>query len=275
MRKIFENSSVQEFRAREVPNYQSDNLHLELWALYPVVVNQVQKIISKENVPHNLSRKYFVGHVVQDIKSIPCNGQDFLWLLKKGAQRCYTRGKIQVHIQLSSLKKQNHHLHIYIHLTLLLLCYRKQLDKIQSSKLYKNWLEILPTAALTLIQQHAIQHGITPIEQFLCSWLVASTLKIRNENHISFYFLKYLLEILMINVSENSLETYLEEALYNSIHKVFEYALDMLRKLHENFQIQNVQMQDDFFCMLKCIYMICAEMETHYQKPDLYKIVEV
>ncbi|KFM63011.1 hypothetical protein X975_22403, partial [Stegodyphus mimosarum] len=63
-----------------------------------------------------------------------------------------------------------------------------------------------------LIQQHAIQHGITSIEQFLCSWLVASTLKIRKENHISFYFLKFLLEMLMINVSENSLEMYLEEA---------------------------------------------------------------
>ncbi|XP_035218348.1 BAI1-associated protein 3-like, partial [Stegodyphus dumicola] len=262
----------------DVNNCSLDCLHMQVWSSRRGLIEKLSKPspeVTKENDPlHNHIGDYLIGEVNQEIKYLPCVAQDVLWTVKKGPRKVYTRGQVNVFIQLISKRRKDHAVHIHIHMALLRQCYEKQQLHFQehSFGLWKNWLEILPNAALTLIHQHAIQHAMTSSELSGCSWIVASSLKSRGEGRISFYFLKFLLEALLISMIDDPLEKDLEKALNNSMLNFFEYTVNALKDLHGKFDVQSIDMASELYYMLKCMHFL--EEKSGFTYLDAYKILQ-
>ncbi|GIX72581.1 hypothetical protein CDAR_6302 [Caerostris darwini] len=230
---------------------------------------------SEKSATSQLSRNsaahYRIGSIRENIRDLPCVGRELLWTLRKGPRRLNTRGQLSIFTQLSTKKAPDHKLHIIMQMEMLKLCYEKQLPVLEPDKQWKNWLEILPNAALTLLQQHALQYGLTSTEQCVCSWIVASALKINQEGRISFYFLHTLLEGLISDIYEDPIEPYLEGALGSAIIKFSEYNKSVLGNLHNYFEVQIVEEADELFYLLKS--MCSVEMQTYSNFLDSYVVI--
>ncbi|KAG8188958.1 hypothetical protein JTE90_016624 [Oedothorax gibbosus] len=205
-----------------------------------------------------------IGSIVEPIKNLPCIGQEKMCSITEGNKKKQTKGQLAMYIQLSTKKSEEHMFHIQMHMELMKMCYVKQLPFLEENIKWKNWLQILPNPALTLIHQHGLQNGLTPTEQSVCSWILTSTLRINQEYRISFKFLYGLLEGLITDIQEDPIDEHLESALYSSISSFYDYMLVFVKLLHKNFQLHNIEQADELFYMLKCLSCIDAKDVNSY-----------
>ncbi|GFU29271.1 c2 domain-containing protein [Nephila pilipes] len=256
----------------EVPSYENDTVTVEVWSTHPGQAESRASYVNDEKpTGHTKATSYRIGSITENIKDLPCAGRDLLWTLKKGPRRMNTRGQIVVFVQLSTEKGPEHIFHIHMQMEILKLSYEKQLPSLTSNRKWKNWLEILPNPAVTLLQQHALQNGLSATEQCVCSWIVASSLKINQEDRISFYFLYTLLEGLIADIYRDPIEPYLEEALSSGALKFSEFNKNVLGNLHSYFKVHIVEEADELFYLLKA--MCGVEMQTCSNYLDSYVVI--
>lgn len=93
----------------------------------------------------------------------------------------------------------------------------------------------------------------------------------RQEDRISFYLLRDLLGYLLANITEETIGQ-MKEVLCKSISDFSQYTLEMLRDLHRNFNVQNIQMADELYYMLKC--MSSAELKLFTNYMESYEMIE-
>ncbi|XP_071035871.1 BAI1-associated protein 3 isoform X2 [Parasteatoda tepidariorum] len=255
----------------ELKKYPTEILHIEVWSVRPGGSKQKNTgIVSLSDVTKTrdiyAESDYLVGDIIKPVHDLPCLGQDVLWPLRKGPRRVYTRGQVKMYIQLCARKDDDHIYHIQMYMQLMKMAYEKNLEFLEHTILWRNWLEILPNPALTLIQQLALQHGIGPTEQCICSWLLAATLKMKGEERMSFYFLHVLLEGLIFDIAADPAADYMEAALIHSIERFTEYIFKTLKHLHEKFNVENKDNADELYFLLKCINASEIEGNENYRK---------
>ncbi|KAF8782782.1 hypothetical protein HNY73_013022 [Argiope bruennichi] len=238
---------------------------------HPQQTTETPSVADDEKPVDAPATRYRIGSITEPVKNLPCVGREMLWTIRKGPRRMNTRGQLSLFVQLGTPKGPDHVLHVIMQMEILKQCYVKQLPSLQINKKWKNWLEVLPNAAVTLLQQHALQHGITPTEQCVCSWIVASSLKIHQEDRISFYFLYTLLEGLIADIYDDPIEPYLEEALSSGAAKFAEYNKSALGNLHNSFEVQIIEEADELFYLLKA--MCGVEMQTYSNYLDSYVVI--
>ncbi|GFQ97253.1 c2 domain-containing protein [Trichonephila clavata] len=256
----------------KVSSPENDTVTVEIWSSHPQNKSPRVPYVEDER-PSGPPRpnSYRIGNITAKIKDLPCAGRDLLWTLKKGPRRMNTRGQILVFVELSTERGPEHVFHVHMQMQMLKLSYEKQLPSLKNDKKWKNWLEILPNPAVTLLQQHALQNGISSTEQCVCSWIVASSIKINQEDRVSFYFLYTLLEGLTADIYKDPIEPYLEEALKSGAEKYGEFNKKILGNLHSYFQVQAVEDADELFYLLKS--MCGVEMQTYSNYLDSYVII--
>ncbi|XP_071035872.1 uncharacterized protein [Parasteatoda tepidariorum] len=174
----------------ELKKYPTEILHIEVWSVRPGGSKQKNTgIVSLSDVTKTrdiyAESDYLVGDIIKPVHDLPCLGQDVLWPLRKGPRRVYTRGQVKMYIQLCARKDDDHIYHIQMYMQLMKMAYEKNLEFLEHTILWRNWLEILPNPALTLIQQLALQHGIGPTEQ--CIWCINASEIEGNENYRKSY----------------------------------------------------------------------------------------